>query len=191
MLGLIEALKSAGNEPDYWRTVNGNRVGFKGEPGSGVQVAGRPLDGGSGSKAEPKRTRAFGDGKKLSYAGLWKIGTFKGHPSSRMIQDLDYMVGNMSSRQYAAASAEADEAEAAVKAYEAAHKAAVKEAWTVSGAPHAVKRDLDWKGTGSALYKLQDLATGSAKDALQALSVAGNRVRDAARALADAKWSKE
>ena len=41
MRALIEAIKK--EQPDYWRTVNGNHIGFKGKPGKGVQVAGRPL----------------------------------------------------------------------------------------------------------------------------------------------------
>lgn len=51
MRALIEAIKN--EKPDYWRSVGGSPVGFKGKPGSGEQVAGRPL--GFWSKKDKKK----------------------------------------------------------------------------------------------------------------------------------------
>jgi hypothetical protein len=51
MRALIEAIKK--EKPDYWRTVGGHALGFKGKPGDGEQIAGRPL--GLGAKNSKKK----------------------------------------------------------------------------------------------------------------------------------------
>ena len=48
---LFTLVEKQAEDPDYWRNVNGNNIGFDGKPGSGTMVAGNPKAIGSGGSS--------------------------------------------------------------------------------------------------------------------------------------------
>lgn len=48
---LFTLVEKQAEDPDYWRNVNGNNIGFDGKPGSGTMVAGNPKAIGAGGSS--------------------------------------------------------------------------------------------------------------------------------------------